>query len=110
RVKKSAKAYDEAYLAFAGHGTELPSAQAAQLNALLRGMEATLTNTRGLPGRGWYRHYIYAPGLLTGYGVKTVPGVREALEADRWQEANEYARRTAEVLSAYCDRLDQATA
>ena len=73
-------------------------------------MEATLTNPRGLPGREWYRHYIYAPGLLTGYGVKTVPGVREAIEENQWERANEFAVLTADVLAKYCERLDQATA
>jgi N-acetylated-alpha-linked acidic dipeptidase len=110
RVKKSAKAYDDAYAALAARGTQLNAAQAAQLNSLLRGLEATLTNTRGLPGREWYRHYIYAPGLLTGYGVKTLPGVREAIEDNRWDQANEFAVLTADVLAKYCDRLDQATA
>jgi N-acetylated-alpha-linked acidic dipeptidase len=110
RVKKSAKAYDDAYAAFAARGNELPAAQAAQLNSLLRGMETTLINTRGLPGREWYRHYIYAPGLLTGYGVKTLPGVREAIEENQWERANQYAAFTADVLAKYCDRLDQATA
>jgi N-acetylated-alpha-linked acidic dipeptidase len=81
-----------------------------QLNSLLRGMESTLTNTRGLPGREWYRHYIYAPGLLTGYGVKTLPGVREAIEDDKWERANEYAVLTADLLTKYSERLDQATA
>jgi N-acetylated-alpha-linked acidic dipeptidase len=110
RVKKSAKAYDDAYAALAARGTPLNAAQTAQLNSLLRGLEATLTNTRGLPGREWYRHYIYAPGLLTGYGVKTLPGVREAIEDNRWDQANEFAVLTADVLAKYCDRLDQATA
>jgi N-acetylated-alpha-linked acidic dipeptidase len=73
-------------------------------------MEATLTNPRGLPGREWYRHYIYAPGLLTGYGVKTMPGVREAIEDDKWERANEFAVLTADLLAKYCERLDQATA
>ena len=73
-------------------------------------MEATLTNARGLPGREWYRHYIYAPGLLTGYGVKTVPGVREAIEENQWERANEFAVLTADVLTKYSQRLDQATA
>ena len=73
-------------------------------------MEPALTDARGLPGRDWYRHLIYAPGLLTGYGVKTLPGVREAIEQHRWDEANEYVARTAAVLSGYCDRLDRATA
>jgi N-acetylated-alpha-linked acidic dipeptidase len=110
RVKKSAKAYDDAYAAFAARGTELSATQATQLNSLLRGLEATLIDTRGLPGREWYRHYIYAPGLLTGYGVKTLPGVREAIEDNKWDQANEFAVLTAEVLAKYCDRLDQATA
>jgi len=110
RVKKSAKAYDDAYAALAARGTGLSAAQTTQLNSLLRGLEATLTNTRGLPGREWYRHYIYAPGLLTGYGVKTLPGVREAIEDNKWDQANEFAVLTADVLAKYCDRLDQATA
>jgi N-acetylated-alpha-linked acidic dipeptidase len=110
RLKKSASDYDAAYVRTVQSGEPLSAATRKSLNALLQGMEQALTSERGLPGRSWYRHLIYAPGLLTGYGVKTLPGVREALEANRWEEANEYARRTAEVLSAYCDRLDQATA
>jgi N-acetylated-alpha-linked acidic dipeptidase len=110
RVKKSAKAYDDAYAAFTARGTELDATQAAQLNSLLRGLEATLTSKGGLPGREWYRHYIYAPGLLTGYGVKTLPGVREAIEENQWERANQFAVLTADVLAKYCDRLDQATA
>jgi len=53
---------------------------------------------------------IYAPGMLTGYGVKTVPGVREAIEARRWAEANQYAAVTAKVLDRYRTQLDQLTA
>ena len=73
-------------------------------------MEQTLTDARGLPGRDWYRHLVYAPGQFTGYGVKTLPGVREAIEQSRWEEANQYAAITAGALRAYCDRLEQATA
>ncbi len=110
RLKKSAKAYDDAYAAYAARGKELNAPQRTQLNALLQGMEQTLTNPQGLPGRDWYKHLIYAPGLLTGYGVKTLPGVREAIEGRRWDEANRYSSLTADVLKKYCDRLDQATA
>jgi Transferrin receptor-like dimerisation domain len=66
----------------------------------------TLTTARGLPGREWYKHLIYAPGMLTGYGVKTLPGVREFIEASKWEEANEYSTITAAALGASCDRLD----
>jgi N-acetylated-alpha-linked acidic dipeptidase len=110
RLKKSTKAYDDAYNALVARGTQLGMPQRNQLNALLRGLEQTLTSAQGLPGRDWYKHLIYAPGLLTGYGVKTLPGVREAIESNRWDEANRYSALTAAVLTKYCDRLDQATA
>ena len=110
RLKKSAKAYDDAYGAQVARGTQLSAAQRNQLNALLRGLEQTLTSPQGLPGRDWYKHLIYAPGLLTGYGVKTLPGVREAIESNRWDEANRFSALTAGALTKYCDRLDQATA
>jgi N-acetylated-alpha-linked acidic dipeptidase len=72
-------------------------------------MEQSLTQARGLPGREWFKHLIYAPGMLTGYGVKTLPGVRESIEADKWDVANEYSGATAAVLNAYCTRIDKAT-
>lgn len=108
RVIKSAKAYDDAYAAYIARGVALSVPQSAELNALLRGMEQALTDTRGLPGRDWYKHYIYAPGLLTGYGVKTLPGVREAIEANRWNEANQYSKLTADLLTKYAERLERA--
>jgi N-acetylated-alpha-linked acidic dipeptidase len=110
RLQKSAKAYDDAYNARVARGTQLSAPQRDQLNELLRGLEQTLISPQGLPGRDWYKHLIYAPGLLTGYGVKTLPGVREAIESSRWDEANRFSVLTAGVLTKYCDRLDQATA
>jgi N-acetylated-alpha-linked acidic dipeptidase len=73
-------------------------------------IEATLTSDTGLPGRPWYRNLIYAPGTLTGYGTKTMPGVREGIEQERFDDATRYITLTAGVLNAYSDRLDQATA
>jgi N-acetylated-alpha-linked acidic dipeptidase len=110
RLKKSAKAYDEAQAKSLAAATPLSAAKRKQLDAQLQSIEQTLTSERGLPGREWYKHLIYAPGLLTGYGVKTVPGVREAIEDNRWSEANEYVTITASALGAYSDRLDKATA
>jgi len=108
RVKKSTKAYDEAYNKLMAGQTKLAPAQLKELNSELRQMEAALTDSRGLPGRDWFKHLIYAPGLYTGYGVKTVPGVREAIEQNRFDEANQYSVMTAQALNAYCDRLDKA--
>jgi len=110
RLKASAKAYDDLYARFVAGSLQLTPAQMKELNALLQGMEQTLTSPRGLPGREWYAHLIYAPGALTGYGVKTVPGVRESIEANKWDDANEYSTLTAAALSAYCERIERATA
>ena len=73
-------------------------------------IEAKLTRPEGLPRRPWYRHHIYAPGYYTGYGVKTLPGVREGIEEYKWDETEEQMVKLAEVLKAYCDQLDLATA
>ena len=51
--------------------------------------ERMLTSEKGLPRRPWFKHQIYAPGFYTGYGVKTLPGVREAIEQKNWVEAQE---------------------
>jgi N-acetylated-alpha-linked acidic dipeptidase len=110
RLQKSAKAYDDRYAKVLAGSSRLSPDQSRQLNDLLRGMEGTLVSARGLPGREWYRHLIYAPGLYTGYGVKTIPGVREAIEQNHWDEANQYIGLTAAALGAYCDRLDKAAA
>ena len=69
-----------------------------------------MLNPDGLPGRPWYRNMIYAPGVLTGYGSKTLPGVREAIEGRRWDEANKYAALTAQAIDAYAAKIDEATA
>lgn len=109
RLKRSAQAYDESYAKAIASGTRFPAARRRQLNALLRGMEEKLTDARGLPGREWFKHFVYAPGRLTGYGVKTLPGVREAIDDAQWDEAKRYAAVTAEVLNRYCAALDELT-
>jgi len=109
RLKKSTKAYDDSYAKVLAGQTKLTAAQLKEINGDLREMEAALTDTHGLPGRDWFKHLVYAPGLYTGYGVKTLPAVREAVEQNHWDEANQYAVTTAAALAAYCDRLDKTT-
>jgi N-acetylated-alpha-linked acidic dipeptidase len=60
-----------------------------QRNTQLYRAEQTLLSSTGLPRRAWYKHVLYAPGFYTGYGVKTLPGIREALEQHNWKEAQE---------------------
>ncbi|MEJ0008120.1 MAG: transferrin receptor-like dimerization domain-containing protein [Steroidobacteraceae bacterium] len=110
RLSTAARAFDAAYATQLAGGTALSVERVQALNALLRGLERSLTDPRGLPGRIWYTHLIYAPGLLTGYGAKTLPGVREAIEQGQWQTAEDYARRTAVALTVYSGQLDRATA
>jgi N-acetylated-alpha-linked acidic dipeptidase len=106
RLRTSAAAYDQV-LARTG---PLSPARRAEVDRRLIGVEHALTDPRGLPGRPWYQHLIYAPGLLTGYGAKTLPGVREAIEGRRWAEAADYIARTAQALDAASLKIDQAAA
>ncbi|HWA92641.1 MAG TPA: M28 family peptidase [Rhizomicrobium sp.] len=107
RLKASAKAYDDA---FAAAAEALPADAKARLRDLMRTIDQTLTPDVGLPVRPWFKNLIYAPGRFTGYGAKTMPGIREAIEEERFDDATTYLGHTAGVLNAYADRLDQATA
>ena len=85
---------------------KLTDAQKSALNVKLYRAEQQLLTEKGLPRRGWYRHSIYAPGFYTGYGVKTLPGIREALEQRNWKEAQENADLDASVIKNFAAYLD----
>jgi N-acetylated-alpha-linked acidic dipeptidase len=102
-LARSAKNYDAARV-------KATSSNIQAVNAKLIESERRLTDAAGLPGRPWFRHMIYAPGFYTGYGVKTIPGVREAIEQKRWQEADEQIQRAGTILTKEADLLDEATA
>ena len=86
----------------------LSSAKARALNAVLLTLERSMASDEGLPGRTWYRHLVYAPGFYTGYGVKTLPLVREAIEARRWNEVEEAVARTAAMLNRLAGEIGRA--
>lgn len=88
----------------------VPAGVLEKLNRALIQSERRLTDPAGLPRRPWYRHVLYAPGVDTGYGVKTVPGVREAIEQERWAEADAEIARVARVLEAESALIDGAAA
>ena len=69
-----------------------------EINTELLQTERTFTTTEGLKERPWFKHQIYAPGAYTGYGVKTIPAVREALEEDKWSDAEQGAAIAGQVL------------
>ena len=86
-----------------------PAASLAQANAVLRRSDQVLLLADGLPKRPWYRHSLYAPGYYTGYGVKTVPGVREAIEQKDWKLADVEIVRVAGALMREHDLILQAS-
>ena len=102
---------DRAAEALAGPWKELAEAgrseaELAELNRLAFTAEQLFTHEEGLPRRPWFRHHVYAPGFYTGYGVKTLPGVREAIEEERWDEAGAQIVLTAERIEAFAERLE----
>jgi N-acetylated-alpha-linked acidic dipeptidase len=105
QLEKSATAYARATAGAA----QLPTQELQKLNELLYTSERYLTHDAGLPRRPWFRHQIYAPGYYTGYGVKTLPMIREAVEQNNWTEAEEGIRRVSEVLSRFASQVDKAT-
>lgn len=95
----SADEYHKAFeQASANGGAALASASLAEVNKMLIESERKLTNAEGLPNRPWFKHQLYAPGFYTGYGVKTVPAVREAIELKQWKQADEAIIVVAHVL------------
>jgi N-acetylated-alpha-linked acidic dipeptidase len=110
RLRQSAKAYEAAYEARASAGLSIPADRLHKINETMLTMEQRLLDDAGLPGRPWYRNMLQAPGELTGYAPKTIPAVRESLEARNWSRANQYAGITAKVLDGYRAQLDRLTA
>jgi N-acetylated-alpha-linked acidic dipeptidase len=99
-LTQAAEAYDKAYAAALSTTNADPSraAKLRSVNTRLLQAERALTSADGLAGRRWYRHLLYAPGFYTGYGVKTMPGVREALEQHQWKDVDREIGRVASAL------------
>lgn len=98
RIQAAAAAYEDAV---AGGAKATP-----EINQLLYTSERLLTREEGLPGREWYKHHIYAPGFYTGYGVKTIPGVREAIEQRNYDVVGEQIALAASVLNDMAERVE----
>jgi len=80
---------------------QLNTTELAQLNTILFTAEQSLLNEKGLPRRPWYKHQVYAPGFYTGYGVKTLPGIREGIEEKNWKEAQDRIGVLAATLMSF---------
>jgi len=105
-LTRSAERFDKALKA--GGGSR-PEETIRSVNQKLIQSERRLTNEKGLPIRPWFKHLIYAPGFYTGYGVKTIPGVREAIEQKRWKEAESEIVRVAQALENQATLIEAAS-
>ena len=108
-LDRTAQVYRQALAqANANAGSALARALLRDANAKLIAVERALTLTDGLPNRPWFQHQIYAPGLYTGYGVKTLPAVREAIEQKQWQLADQQIARVGKVLENAGEAIEGA--
>ncbi|MBI2679601.1 MAG: M28 family peptidase [Candidatus Solibacter usitatus] len=94
--------------AAANGGAALARAQLKAVNEKLIQIERALTLSDGLPNRPWFKHQIYAPGFYTGYGVKTIPAVRESIEQKQWREADEQIVRVGKMLENTGEHIEAA--
>jgi len=101
QLKDSAEVFQKVY----NKSLQLPLAKQKELNDILYKAERSLIYVNGLPRRPWYKHEIYAPGYYTGYGVKTLPGIREAIEQRNWTEAQEGIDIVAKSLQSYNEQV-----
>ena len=108
QMRKSAAAFDATFVRVTPRVTNAPAPKLAAINALLFHTERTLMLSGGLPRRDWFKHSIYAPGTYTGYGVKTLPGIREAVEGDRLEEASQQAEEVVKVLRNLNSQIQEA--
>jgi N-acetylated-alpha-linked acidic dipeptidase len=109
-LRHAGQAYEKAYAGVgkASSAALLGRQELKSLNAILSQSERKLGNGDGLPRREWFKHQIYAPGFYTGYGVKTMPQIREGLEEGRYTEAQGGVRTVSAAVNALAAQVDQA--
>jgi len=105
RLQQAARAYERA---LASPGPAAPPSARREANKILLQAERAFTRPEGLTGRPWFRHAVYAPGFYTGYGVKTLPLAREAVEARRFADAEKGVAVTAEAIQAFAAAVESA--
>ncbi len=107
-LKRTAASFDANFAKATGRISGAPPDKLRAINELLFHSERTMTLQAGLPHREWFKHSIYAPGTYTGYGVKTLPGIREAVEAGRDEEAMQQTGEVVKVLRALNAQIQEA--
>ena len=107
RLSTSAWKYEEALLKF--QKGSLSPERKSKINALLRNVDQAFINSKGLPRRDWFKNMMYAPGYYTGYGVKTLPGIREGLEERKWNEVRVYIKEVSKALDRASENINSAS-
>ena len=107
RLSTSAWKYEEALLKFQKGSLSLE--RKSKINALLRSVDQAFINSKGLPRRDWFKNMMYAPGYYTGYGVKTLPGIREGLEERKWNEVRLYIKEVSKALDRASENIKSAS-
>ncbi|HYT65090.1 MAG TPA: M28 family metallopeptidase [Vicinamibacterales bacterium] len=108
RLDRAGAAYNKA--ANGDRATSLPADKLAELNRLLYTSERAFRHDAGLPRRPWFKHLAYAPGFYTGYGVKTLPGIREGIEQKQWDEARAFVPIVAKAIDTLTAQVERAAA
>jgi N-acetylated-alpha-linked acidic dipeptidase len=109
-LARSSERYSRAHSAAMRDNAALTAPSMTDVNMRLLQCERMLTDAPGLPGRPWFKHMLYAPGFYTGYGVKTIPAVREAIEQKQWKLADEQIIRVSGVLEKEASAIDATAA
>ncbi len=91
----------------AAGGTALDAPSIDAVNQKLMQTERAFFLASGLPDRPYFKHQLYAPGAYTGYGVKTLPAVRESIEQHKWPVE---AKATVDVGGVLQKEADAITA
>ena len=107
-TSRAAQLYEAHYKLSLEKASTASAERLAEANEFSFRVERSMLLPTGLPGRDWFKHQIYAPGLYTGYDAKTLPGIREAAEVEKWDEANQQAQVIAGVLRAIRSQIQQA--
>jgi N-acetylated-alpha-linked acidic dipeptidase len=109
RLAKAADTYDRALAQHATRGAALDRAKQVELNRLLYTSERAFKYDAGLPKREWFKHLAYAPGFYTGYGVKTLPGIREGIEQRAWDEPRKFIPIVVTAINKLTTQVEQAS-
>ena len=109
RLDSAAAKYDTALSKASRRSGPLDGASLPELNRTLFSTERAFRYEPGLPRREWFKHLAYAPGFYTGYGVKTLPGIREGIEQKELDEARRFVPIVAEAIDRLRAEVEKGT-